>query len=60
MTGTGANGRIVKEDVFAYVKSMIKAVSTPTAANNISAPSAARSGLPNLPDMSKTEIWGRN
>lgn len=58
VTGTGANGRIVKEDVFAYVKSMIKAVSTPTAANNISAPSATRSGLPNLPDMSKTEIWG--
>ena len=58
VTGTGANGRIVKEDVFAYVKNMIKAVSTPTAANKASAPSAARSGLPNLPDMSKTEIWG--
>nr|WP_313090880.1 2-oxo acid dehydrogenase subunit E2 [Moraxella sp. CTOTU48268] len=58
VTGTGANGRIIKEDVFAYVKNMIKAVSTPAAANNISAPSAARSGLPNLPDMSKTEIWG--
>lgn len=58
VTGTGANGRIVKEDVFAYVKNTIKAVSTPTAANNVSAPSAARSGLPNLPDMSKTEIWG--
>ena len=58
VTGTGANGRIVKEDVFAYVKNTIKAVSTPTAANNISASSAARSGLPNLPDMSKTEIWG--
>lgn len=56
--GTGANGRIVKEDVFAYVKNTIKAVSTPAAANNVSAPSAARSGLPNLPDMSKTEIWG--
>ncbi|HCN16204.1 MAG TPA: pyruvate dehydrogenase complex dihydrolipoyllysine-residue acetyltransferase [Moraxellaceae bacterium] len=56
--GTGANGRIVKEDVFAYVKNTIKAVSTPAAANNISAPTAARSGLPNLPDMSKTEIWG--
>lgn len=58
VTGTGANGRIVKEDVFAYVKNTIKAVRTPAAANNISAPSAARSGLPNLPDMSKTEIWG--
>lgn len=58
VTGTGANGRIVKEDVFAYVKNTIKAVSTPAAANNISAPSEARSGLPNLPDMSKTEIWG--
>ena len=58
VTGTGANGRIVKEDVFAYVKNTIKAVSTAAAANNISAPSAARSGLPNLPDMSKTEIWG--
>lgn len=58
VTGTGANGRIVKEDVFAYVKNTIKAVRTPAVANNISAPSAARSGLPNLPDMSKTEIWG--
>ena len=58
VTGTGANGRIVKEDVFAYVKNTIKAVRTPAAANNISAPSAARAGLPNLPDMSKTEIWG--
>ena len=58
VTGTGANGRIVKEDVFAYVKNTIKAVSTPAAANKVSAPSAARSGLPNLPDMSKTEIWG--
>lgn len=56
--GTGANGRIVKEDVFAYVKNTIKAVSTPAAANKASVPSAARSGLPNLPDMSKTEIWG--
>lgn len=58
VTGTGANGRIVKEDVFAYVKNTIKAISTPTAANKDSVPSAARSGLPNLPDMSKTEIWG--
>lgn len=58
VTGTGANGRIVKEDVFAYVKNTIKAVRTPAAANNISASSAARSGLPNLPDMSKTEVWG--
>ncbi|RVU85329.1 biotin/lipoyl-binding protein [Leucothrix sargassi] len=58
VTGTGANGRIVKEDVFAYIKNTIKAVSTPTAANKVSTPSAARSGLPNLPDMSKTEIWG--
>ena len=58
VTGTGANGRIVKEDVFAYVKNTIKVVSTPAAANKASAPSAARSGLPNLPDMSKTEIWG--
>lgn len=58
VTGTGANGRIVKEDVFAYVKNTIKAVSTPAAANKASALSAARSGLPNLPDMSKTEVWG--
>ncbi len=58
VTGTGANGRIVKEDVFAYVKNTIKAVSMPAAANKASAPSAVRAGLPNLPDMSKTEIWG--
>lgn len=56
--GTGANGRIVKEDVFAYVKNTIKAVSTPAAANKALAPSVAHVGLPNLPDMSKTEIWG--
>lgn len=56
VAGTATNERIVKEDVFGYVKAHITNGAGNTAA---AAPTgAARSGLPALPDMSKTEIWG--
>ena len=58
VTGSGSQGRIVKEDIFAFVKNRMQAVNTATASTSSSIPSAVRSGLPNLPDMSKTEIWG--
>lgn len=56
VAGTASNARIVKEDVFGYVKANITNGAGKTAT---AAPAgAARSGLPALPDMSKTEIWG--
>lgn len=54
--GSGPNGRIVKEDVFAYVKNRLQNAPTQTAQNV--ANTGVRSGLPPLPDMSKTDIWG--
>ncbi len=51
VTASGINGRVMKEDVYAYVKQRLTAVpvtSTPTIAS-------ASSGLPPLPDFSK---WG--
>jgi pyruvate dehydrogenase E2 component (dihydrolipoamide acetyltransferase) len=56
VAGTAINERIVKEDIFGYVKANITNGAGKTAT---AAPAgAARSGLPTLPDMSKTEIWG--
>ncbi|OOR90053.1 pyruvate dehydrogenase complex dihydrolipoyllysine-residue acetyltransferase [Moraxella caviae] len=55
VTGTAAHGRILKEDLFGYVKSVMTNIDKPAAAP-IAA--AARSGLPPLPDMSNKEIWG--
>lgn len=54
--GSGSHGRIVKEDIFAYVKNRMQTMATPTQAATPA--NAVRSGLPNLPDMSKTDIWG--
>ena len=54
--GTAAHGRILKEDLFGYVKSVMTGVTKP--ANAISANTPVRSGLPSLPDMSNREIWG--
>lgn len=51
VTASGINGRVMKEDVYAYVKQRLTAApvtSTPTIAS-------ASSGLPPLPDFSK---WG--
>lgn len=54
--GTAAHGRILKEDLFGYVKSVMTGATKP--ANAISANTPVRSGLPSLPDMSNREIWG--
>lgn len=48
---SGINGRVMKEDVYAYVK--LRLTSSPVAGSNSVAP--APSGLPPLPDFSK---WG--
>ncbi len=48
---SGINGRVMKEDVYAYVKQRLTAA--PVASSTSSAP--ALSGLPPLPDFSK---WG--
>lgn len=53
--GTASHGRILKEDLFEYVKSVISTASTkPTA----STASSLAVGLPPLPDMTNKEIWG--
>jgi len=51
--GTALNARILKEDVFDYVKAHMQ---TGSAAASTGA--VVSSGLPSLPDMSKTDIWG--
>ncbi|WFF39704.1 dihydrolipoyllysine-residue acetyltransferase [Moraxella nasibovis] len=57
VTGTAAHGRILKEDLFGYVKSVMTGVAAaPKAAPSTNAGSAI--SLPPLPDMSNKEIWG--
>ena len=48
---SGINGRILKEDVYAYVKQRLTTTTAPTPTTVAAAPS----GLPPLPDLSK---WG--
>ena len=55
--GSGKHGRIIKDDVFAYVKTQMQGLKNAPAASGTTS-TAARGGLPALPDMSKTEIWG--
>lgn len=53
VTGSALNDRILKEDLFAHVKdSLSKQKAAPASG------SMASSSLPNLPDMSNSEIWG--
>ncbi|MGX8219775.1 2-oxo acid dehydrogenase subunit E2 [Psychrobacter celer] len=53
VSGSALNDRILKEDVFAHVKeSLSKQKAAPTNSGG------AQASLPNLPDMSNTEIWG--
>ena len=61
MVGSGTHGRVIKEDIFAYVKNkMQNTVASQNTASQLttSANQALRSALPNLPDMSKIDIWG--
>lgn len=52
--GTAIHGRILKEDLFGYVKSVMSG----TNAKPQTVTTEVRSGLPPLPDMSNKEIWG--
>ncbi|MDN5621315.1 MAG: 2-oxo acid dehydrogenase subunit E2 [Psychrobacter sp.] len=53
VNGSALNDRILKEDLFAHVKSSLtKQKAAPVSSNPVS------SGLPQLPDMSNAEIWG--
>ncbi|MGB3111175.1 MAG: 2-oxo acid dehydrogenase subunit E2 [Psychrobacter alimentarius] len=53
VNGSALNDRILKEDLFAHVKNRLTTQQAVPAAQG-----AVSSGLPKLPDMSKTEIWG--
>ena len=53
VNGSALNDRILKEDLFAHVKSSMNTKTTAPASGT-----AVRSSLPSLPDMSNTEIWG--
>lgn len=53
--GTAINGRILKEDLFGYVKGVMSGASAKPQAT---VTGDVRSGLPPLPDMSNKEIWG--
>ncbi|MDH9219194.1 dihydrolipoyllysine-residue acetyltransferase [Moraxella lacunata] len=53
--GTAPHGRILKEDLFGYVKSVISTASTKPTANMASGSAIS---LPLLPDMGNLEIWG--
>lgn len=53
--GSAINGRIIKEDLFSFVKQITQSLDT-----QVNQPSkvSVSSGLPALPDMSNAEIWG--
>ena len=53
VNGSALNDRILKEDLFAHVKNRLTTQQAVPAAQG-----AVSSGLPKLPDMSNTEIWG--
>lgn len=52
--GTAFNHRILKEDVFDYVKAHMQT----NASDSAQSVNAVGAGLPGLPDMSKADIWG--
>lgn len=52
--GSALNERILKEDLFAYVKTRMTAQTAASVGTGV----AVGSGLPSLPDMSNIEIWG--
>lgn len=58
VTGTAAHGRILKEDLFDYIKSVMTGQLTPKASTTTTSASGSTISLPPLPDMSNKEIWG--
>ncbi|WP_201590999.1 2-oxo acid dehydrogenase subunit E2 [Psychrobacter fozii] len=53
VSGSALNDRILKEDLFAHVKESLTTQKAAPVSTGV-----AGSGLPSLPDMSNTEIWG--
>ena len=53
--GTALNNRVLKEDIFDYVKAHMQ--SNGSSQSNTNA-NVVASGLPTLPDMSNTDVWG--
>ncbi|MGM8870639.1 2-oxo acid dehydrogenase subunit E2 [Psychrobacter sp. 2Y5] len=53
VSGSALNDRILKEDLFAHVKSSLTAQKAATTSGSVE-----RGSLPSLPDMSNKEIWG--
>lgn len=53
--GTAFNDRILKEDIFDYVKAHMQSNGANASDAKVN---AVASGLPSLPDMSNTDIWG--
>ena len=53
VSGSALNDRILKEDLFAHVKESLNTQKAAPVSSGV-----ASSGLPSLPDMSNTEIWG--
>ncbi len=56
VVGTAVHGRILKEDLFGFVKNIVQNNTAAKPANITNAGSAI--SLPPLPDMSNQEIWG--
>lgn len=58
VSGSAVNERIVKEDLFAFVKQRLTSTAASGTPNVVSTTAVA--SLPALPDMSNTEIWGHS
>lgn len=56
--GSAVNNRIIKEDLFAFVKSAMQNIGNMTSNAQANATTTPAVSLPKLPDMSKVELWG--
>ena len=56
--GSAVNNRIIKEDLFAFVKSAMQNIGNMTSNVQANATTTPAVSLPKLPDMSKVELWG--
>ncbi|WP_411350404.1 2-oxo acid dehydrogenase subunit E2 [Moraxella lincolnii] len=56
--GSAVNNRIIKEDLFAFVKSAMQNTGNMTSNAQANVTTTPAVSLPKLPDMSKVELWG--
>lgn len=56
--GSAVNNRIIKEDLFAFVKSAMQNTGNMTSNAQANVTTTSAVSLPKLPDMSKVELWG--